>query len=52
MKGDFIVDILSGIFPATSPWLFGFPEIVYRSHLVLGIVEIGLMKNPGRWSKS
>ena len=41
MQGHLILDILSGIFLAASPWLFGFEDIVYRPHLILGILEIG-----------
>jgi hypothetical protein len=40
MKGHLILDILSGIFLAASPWLFGFSDLVYGPHLVLGILEI------------
>lgn len=41
MKGHLALDIFSGIFLAASPWLLGFADIVYRPHLVLGIIEIG-----------
>ncbi|AOC97036.1 MULTISPECIES: SPW repeat domain-containing protein [Flavobacterium] len=36
-----IVDFLSGLFLAASPWLLGFSETVYGPHLTLGIIEIG-----------
>jgi hypothetical protein len=35
------LDAGSGIILAASPWIFGFAEIVYLPHLVLGLVEIG-----------
>ena len=41
MKGHLILDILSGIFLAASPWIFNFANIVYAPHLILGILEIG-----------
>ena len=41
MKGHLALDIFSGIFLAASPWLLGFADIVYKPHLVLGIIEIG-----------
>jgi len=40
MKFHLLLDFLSGALLAASPWLFGFSEIVYGPHLVLGIVEI------------
>lgn len=41
MKVHLGIDLMSGIFLAVSPWLFGFAEEVYLPHLILGIVEIG-----------
>jgi len=35
-----LLDILSGIVLAASPWLFGFADIVSLPHLILGIFEI------------
>ena len=40
MKTHLNLDLLSGIFLAASPWLFGFNDYVYMPHLVLGIVEV------------
>ncbi|HEX8373202.1 MAG TPA: SPW repeat protein [Chthoniobacterales bacterium] len=39
------LDILSGIFLAASPWLFGFADRVYLPHVIVGVFEImaGLM---------
>ena len=41
MKVHLLLDILSGILLAASPWLLGFADTVYQPHLVLGIIEIG-----------
>lgn len=41
MKAHLTMDIVSGIFLALSPWIFGFAEYVYLPHLILGIAEIG-----------
>jgi hypothetical protein len=41
MKTHLTLDILSGIFLAASPWIFGFSEYVYLPHLILGILEVG-----------
>lgn len=41
MRTHLMLDLVSGIFLAVSPWLFGFSEYVYLPHLILGILEIG-----------
>lgn len=41
MKTHLSLDILSGVFLALSPWLFGFSDFVYLPHLIFGIVEVG-----------
>jgi hypothetical protein len=41
MKTHLTLDVLSGIFLAASPWIFGFNDFVYLPHLVFGILEIG-----------
>jgi hypothetical protein len=48
MKTHLTLDMLSGILLAASPWIFGFSDMVYVPHLVLGIAEIGvaLMTDP------
>jgi hypothetical protein len=40
-----ILDVLSGLLLAASPWLFGFADRVYLPHLLVGIFEVlaGLM---------
>ena len=45
MRVHLTLDVISGIFLALSPWLFGFHEFVYLPHLILGVLEIaaGLM---------
>lgn len=35
------IDIMGGALLAVSPWLFGFAELVYWPHLVIGLAEIG-----------
>ena len=34
-------DAVLGIFLAASPWLFGFADVVYLPHLILGLGEVG-----------
>lgn len=34
------LDAASGVLLAASPWLFGFSEIVFWPHLILGLFEI------------
>jgi hypothetical protein len=41
MKTHLTLDMVSGIFLAVSPWLFGFSDRVSTPHVVLGILEIG-----------
>ena len=41
MPVHLIIDLLSGVFLAASPWIFGFADEVYLPHLILGIAEIG-----------
>jgi hypothetical protein len=41
MPVHLILDLLSGIVLAASPWIFGFSDTVYLPHLILGIFEIG-----------
>jgi len=35
------MDVVMGIFLAISPWLFGFNDVVYLPHLVVGLLSIG-----------
>jgi hypothetical protein len=41
MRTHLMLDLISGVLLASSPWLFGFSEYVYLPHLILGILEIG-----------
>ena len=34
------VDALGGLLLAASPWLFGFADLVFWPHLIIGLVEI------------
>lgn len=42
MKTHLILDVISGILLAASPWIFGFNDFVYLPHLIFGILEIGV----------
>lgn len=41
MPTHLTLDFASGLLLAASPWLFGFADVVYVPHLVLGLVEMG-----------
>ena len=41
MRTHLMLDLISGILLAVSPWLFGFADYVYMPHQILGILEIG-----------
>ena len=51
VKIHLMLDILSGIVLAASPWLFEFSDEVYIPHLVLGLFEIaaGFMTQTKAW---
>jgi hypothetical protein len=34
------VDMLSGVLLAASPWLFGFANVIWWPHLLVGLMEI------------
>ena|SRR5690554_1101211 len=34
-------DILAGLFLALSPWMFGFADVIFWPHLIVGILEMG-----------
>ena len=40
MRTHLTIDLVSGIFLAASPWIFGFDEYVWAPHLIVGIFEI------------
>jgi hypothetical protein len=41
MRTHLMLDAVSGVLLAVSPWLFGFAEYVWQPHLILGILELG-----------
>ncbi len=41
MPTHLMLDLGSGVLLAVSPWLFGFADVVWVPHLVLGLVEVG-----------
>ena len=41
MGTHLMLDLMSGILLAASPWLFGFADYVWMPHLLLGLFEIG-----------
>jgi hypothetical protein len=45
-----VLDVLSAILLAASPWLFGFNDIVFLPHLILGILELGAVMMSRRYA--
>lgn len=41
MRTHLGLDIAGGAILAISPWLFGFSELIWAPHLVIGLLEIG-----------
>src|SRR6476661_1786914 len=41
MSTHLTMDVLAGLFLAASPWIFGFNDVVYLPHLIIGIMEMG-----------
>ena len=41
MRQHLLLDLVSGVLLAASPWLFGFAKKTYLPHLVMGLFEIG-----------
>jgi hypothetical protein len=41
MKVHLLLDEISGLFMAASPWLFGFNKKVKLPHLIMGLFEFG-----------
>ncbi len=41
MRTHLMLDLGGGILLAVSPWLFGFNDVVWVPHVILGLVEIG-----------
>lgn len=35
------LDMIGGLVLALSPWIFGFSDIVFWPHLIVGVLEIG-----------
>ena len=48
MRTHYLFDLAIGVLVATSPWLFGFRNFVYKPHLFIGLafISISLM---GLW---
>lgn len=40
MKAHLRIDIVAGIFLAASPWIFGFSDVVWVPHLIVGLIML------------
>jgi hypothetical protein len=43
MGAHLTMDVIAGIFLAASPWLLGYSGQVFLPHLIVGIMEIGVV---------
>ena len=41
MRSHLLLDFISGVLLAASPWLFGFADYVWGPHLAFGLFEMG-----------
>lgn len=41
MRTHLVLDTVSGLLLAASPWLFGFADYIWQPHLILGVLELG-----------
>ncbi|MCQ0970444.1 hypothetical protein MLD63_08415 [Paracoccus sp. TK19116] len=37
------LDLVGGLFLLLSPWLFGFAELIWWPHVIVGLAEIGVV---------
>ena len=42
-KTHLVLDTINGVVLAASPWLFGFSEYIYLPHLLVGLMELGVV---------
>jgi hypothetical protein len=40
LKAHLAVDVLSGLLLAVSPWVFGFADVIWWPHMLIGLMEI------------
>ena len=40
MKTHLVIDMFSGIFLASSPWIFNFKDSIYLPHVIFGLTAI------------
>lgn len=49
-RGHLVLDLVHAAILTSSPWVFGFAERVWVPHLVLGLVEFGVVALSQRFS--
>lgn len=52
MRTHLGLDLANGIVLAASPWLFGFADHLWAPHLILGMLEIGVVLGTKRYSST
>jgi len=40
MSTHLTIDVITGLFLAASPWIFGFNDTIYLPHLIVGLFEV------------
>ena len=43
MRSHLMMDLVSAVLLALSPWIFGFADRVWQPHLIFGLLELGVV---------
>jgi hypothetical protein len=41
LRAHLRLDLIAGVFVAISPWLFGFADVIWQPHVVVGLFGVG-----------
>lgn len=40
MSTHLVLDVMGGLVLAVSPWIFGFADVIYLPHVIIGVLEV------------
>ena len=41
MGTHLVLDVVGGLLLTASPWLFGFADVIWMPHVIVGVLEVG-----------